>query len=190
MHEKTLQRLAYQQENVKMIKDLKVDIDAINHRMFYVLEKVKHELEVKNYDKAIGILNDYKQVVIKQDIFVLTNNESFDALFNLKIKEMKMLTDVKCCITISKRDLYDGVHFINGVMSLLNYVSNSEKIDIYISEKVNRVIIKLYFSGFDEIEEDGSYAFIEKAFGFCKSRIVIDLKSEVKSINIVLLNEE
>lgn len=145
LFEKKLQQEQFNKENVMAIKDIKNEVDAIDHRLFYVIFEIDNLIK-NNLEKVQMLLDEYKNIVLKQRMLVNTNNEIFDCLLSLKINELLMNNiDVKTCIFISKNNYYDNLTFINLIMDILNQVKKANYIDIDLTEISDFIKIRFLF---------------------------------------------
>ena len=128
------------------MKNLSQEVNAIDHRLFYVLLQVEGLLKNNETEKSISILEKYVDIITKRHLSVETNNNVFDCLMSLKINDM--LTNdinVKTVISISQNDNYDSLVFINFITDILNELYNSTFVDISIQEILGLVRISIVF---------------------------------------------
>lgn len=145
-YQKKIQDEQFQKEALKTMKNLSQEVNAIDHRLFYVLLQVENLLKNNETKKCIDILDKYVDVITKRHLSVETNNSVFDCLMSLKINDM--LTNninVKTVISISQNDNYDSLVFINFITDILNELYNSAFVDISIQEILGLVRISIVF---------------------------------------------
>lgn len=143
---KQKQMADFYKEKVYLIKDLKNEIDAIDHRLFYIIYKIDYLLSKKDYAQINQLLQTYKNTVLKHKMIIETGNDIFDALLSLKINDMiSKEIDIKTCIFISKNNFYNNVVFIKNITELLDCFALSKIIQIYIKENLSFLTIEIIF---------------------------------------------
>lgn len=145
-YQKKIQDEQFQKEALKTMKNLSQEVNAIDHRLFYVLLQVEGLLKNNETEKSISILEKYVDIITKRHLSVETNNNVFDCLMSLKINDM-LTSDinVKTVISISQNDNYDSLVFINFITDILNELYNSTFVDISIQEILGLVRISIVF---------------------------------------------
>lgn len=133
-----LQELAkYNKNKIATIRTLRNEIEAIDHRMFYILFRVEHLIKERKFLEAIALIENYKNTIIKYKLVVDTGNVLFDCFFNLKINDLVSNGNlVKTCLLISKSNFYENIHFIELINKVIDLLSadNNLDLDFYISE--------------------------------------------------------
>lgn len=149
---KQLEKFNFQKLNT--IKNVKNEIDALNHRMFYVYYNIELLLKNKKYQEAYKLLQSYRNHSTKYDILIDTQNIIFDCLFSLKINDLIANgLDVNLCIFISKSPFYDSLSFINSLNTLMECFHKCSSLTVNITEKANFTIIKIYYPNNINIEQ-------------------------------------
>jgi len=124
---KAYQLRQYNDEKMTLLKNIKNEMNAIDHHLFYVIFHINHLLENHKIDKAQQILQQYKSVLIKQNMIIHTGNVIFDCLLSLKIIHN---VKVKTCLFISQHEAYDHFMFIDFFNIAFGIVSICIKIRI------------------------------------------------------------
>lgn len=153
--EKEKQRKDFESKKLNTIQNIKNDINAIEHRMFYVFYNVEILLENQQYKQAYELLKKQRHQAFKYNTFIYTKNPIFDYLINLKVNDlMSMGIDTKLCILICKSSIYDDLTFINAINSLLDILNHASSISIHITEKHNFTIIKIYYTSQTQVNHE------------------------------------
>lgn len=186
-YQKQIQLEEFNKQTLMTMKNIKNEIDAIDHRLFYILLELEDLLKKNDTKKSIDILEKYKDLITKRHLSVETKNNIFDCLISLKINDMLAKDiNVKTVIAISQKDHYNDLVLINFIISILSLVYNSEFIDISIQEIRGflRISIVFDYSNIDmeRLEEEilsmittvkASHRIIKKEF--CELRFGIAL---------------
>lgn len=148
---KIAQEAQFNQTKYHTIYNIKNEISAIEHRLFYVIFSIEELLEKKEYEDISEIIENYKTTVIKHKLVIDTENEIFDILYSLKINDL-IAHDISVnnCIFISKNDFYDDFAFINFLSGLLDFYKDCNLLEIKINE-INCFIILNIIHRFGEI---------------------------------------
>lgn len=182
--EKSKQRENFENQKINMIKNIKYEIDASDHRMFYILYNLELLLKQKNYDKAISLLELNRLQINKYKFIIDTGNSIFDYLLGLKINELIIEgVDICTCIIISKNSFYDNYILISVLSNIINLLKSSNKIIINISEKNNYSIIKLYFNS-NNINNNCIQTNINKLSNYFKIKYTVEEKQIKFSIKM------
>lgn len=153
--EKEKQRKDFETKKFNTIQNIKNDINAIEHRMFYVFYNAELLLENQQYEQAYELLKSHKKQTLKYNTLVDTQNVIFDYLFTLKINDLiSNGIDVKLCVLISKSVFYDDLTFINFINSLLDILNQSLSLSIHITENNLYTIIKILYSHQLDIDQN------------------------------------
>lgn len=153
--EKEKQRKDFESKKLNTIQNIKNDINAIEHRMFYVFYNVEILLENQQYNQAFELLKKQRSQAFKYNTLIYTENPIFDYLINLKVNDLlSMGIDMKLCILICKSIIYDDLTFINTLNSLLDILNLASSISIHITEKYNFTIIKIHYTSQTQINHD------------------------------------
>ena len=152
------QNQEFNEEKLRLIKSVKNEIDAIDHRMFYIIFKIDHLLENNETDKIKTIIDKYKEVITKHNMIIDTSNAVFDCLLSLKINDL-LANDVvvKTCVFVSEDDFYDNLSFINFVTRILDFLDKSKEIQLFINEEPGVRVIKVLYDECENIEELHEY---------------------------------
>lgn len=164
LHEKNIQLITHQQnvqfndEKLKLIRSIKSEIDAIDHRMFYIIFKIDYLLKNNEIDKIKSIVDKYKEIITKHNMIIDTSNAVFDCLLSLKINDL-VSNDVivKTCVFVSKSEFYENLSFINFVTSILDFFSESEEVQLFINEEPGACLIKVIYTDCNKIIDMKEY---------------------------------
>lgn len=143
---KKYQTQKFNEEKLTLIKNIKYEIDAIDHRLFYVIFQIDNYLSSNEPEKIRSIIDSYKSIVLKHNMILETGNSMFDCLLSLKINDL-ILNDInfKNCIFISKHELYEDYVFINFISKLLDILKTCKTIELYMNEKSNYTLINIVY---------------------------------------------
>ena len=145
-YQKRIQEEHFHKEALKTMRNLSNEVNAIDHRLFYVLLQVEGLLKNNETEKSINILEKYVDIITKRHLTVKTNNSVFDTLMSLKINDM--LTndiDIKTVVSISQNDYYNDLTLINFITDILNQLYDCEFVDISIQEISDFLRISIVF---------------------------------------------
>lgn len=117
---KLYEKQKYQDLTYTFMKSAKDELDRFEHRMIYKIRNVKLEIEKHDYDEAIKLIENYRDEIHRINRTVYTGNGVFDTSMMLKLKELEY--DVTPCFTISSREFYNNVQFMNLVLELLDAI--------------------------------------------------------------------
>lgn len=144
-------RLAKENENAKFnkqkysaITNVKMDVEKIDHRLFYTVYKIEDLLNRQEYNQIYDVLNHYKMSVLKYKLIIDTKNDVFDTLYSLKINNfVSKGINVNNFINISNNEKYNDLVFINSIMKILDFYDNCELLEIMISEVNDYIIVNI-----------------------------------------------
>ena len=140
------QQQTFDKETLKTIKNIKNEIDAIDHRLFYVVFEIDNLLNNREYDKIKKIINMYKDMLLKHKLIINTGNHSFDCLMSLKFNDLIIKNiDIKTCIFISQNEFYNNIVFINYISELLDHLYTCSFINFTLQEINNYLKISIIF---------------------------------------------
>jgi len=159
------QQEKYIEENLKNIKLIKYELDNTEHRLNYILQSIKYDLEDQNYNDAIAKIEANKDVLLNVSPVFSTKNELFDFLMNLEIKSI--LSEgykIKVCAVISEHQYYNDLVIINRIINFLKETYKfSNYVELFLMEKDDNILeikciisykgndsIKKYFSNLKE----------------------------------------
>lgn len=127
----------YMSNNLANLKRIKMDIDNKEHRINYILQSLEYDLINKSYDDALKKLNIAKELVAKIEPVIYTENEMFDFMINMEIKQLYLEhKKIKVGTFISKRDIYDEYRIWNTIVELIRKVSEySRYFELFVIEK-------------------------------------------------------
>ncbi|MEF2615280.1 hypothetical protein [Faecalibacillus faecis] len=150
---KLYEKQKYQDLTYTFMKSAKDELDRFEHRMIYKIRNVKLEIEKHDYDEAIKLIENYRDEIHRINRTVYTGNGVFDTSMMLKLKELEY--DVTPCFTISSREFYNNVQFMNLVLELLDAI-HVKSLSLIIKEEKNICIVQCVGKGlslcFDEIK--------------------------------------
>lgn len=143
-----LQQLAnFNKEKYNTIKNIRYEIETIEHRLYYIMMKINKLLENNDYDEVYATVQTYMNSMIKSKSLINTGNDIFDCILSLTINEIKFKgVDINTCMFISKNPFYDNFQFINICIKLINEFKQCSVLKININEFNKYVIIKLICS--------------------------------------------
>lgn len=136
---KLYEKQKYQDLTYTFMKSAKDELDRFEHRMIYKIRNVKLEIEKHNYDEAIELIDNYRDEIHRINRTVYTGNGVFDTSMMLKLKELEY--DVAPCFTISSREFYNNVQFVNLVLELLDAI-HVKSLSLIIKEEKNICIVQ------------------------------------------------
>lgn len=136
---KLYEKQKYQDLTYTFMKSAKDELDRLEHRMIYKMRNVKVEIEKNDYDKAIKLIENYRDEIHRTNRTVYTGNGVFDTSMMLKLKELEY--DITPCFTISDNDFYNNVQFMNLVLELLDAI-HVKSLSLIIKEEKNICIIQ------------------------------------------------
>lgn len=143
----------YQDLTYTFMRSTKDELDRFEHRMIYKMRNVKVEIEKHDYDEAIKLIENYRDEIHHINRTVYTGNGVFDTSMMLKLKELEY--DVTPCFTISNREFYNNVQFVNLILELLEVI-HVKSLSLIIKEEKNICIVQCVGKGlnlcFDEIK--------------------------------------
>ena len=136
---KLYEKQKYQDLTYTFMKSAKDELDRFEHRMIYKIRNVKLEIEKHDYDEAIKLIENYIDEIHRINRTVYTGNGVFDTSMMLKLKELEY--DVTPCFTISSREFYNNVQFMNLVLELLDAI-HVKSLSLIIKEEKNICIVQ------------------------------------------------
>lgn len=147
-YERQIQQEQANNEKLMIVKNIKNEVDAIDHRLFYVILQMEHLIEENDLDKMTKLVDTYKSIVLKHKMIIDTHNPIFDCLLSLKLNDMIMKDiDIKTSIFISQNAYYDNIAFIDFLTHLFDHLDRSSFIDIDIKEVFSFMKIRIIFEG-------------------------------------------
>lgn len=135
---KLYEKQKYQDLTYTFMKSAKDELDRFEHRMIYKIRNVKLEIEKHDYDEAIKLIENYRDEIHRINRTVYTGNGVFDTSMMLKLKELEY--DVTPCFTISSREFYNNVQFMNLILELLDAI-HVRSLSLIIKEEKNICIV-------------------------------------------------
>lgn len=145
-YQKQLQQEEFNKSALMTMKNIKNEIDAIDHRLFYVLLELEDLLKKNDINKSIEILNKYKDLMTKRHLTINTKNSIFDCLMSLKINDMLSKDiNVKTVIAISQKTHYNDLVLVNFIIDMLNQVYDSIFVNIHIQEMRGLLRVSIQF---------------------------------------------
>lgn len=136
---KLYEKQKYQDLTYTFMKSAKDELDRFEHRMIYKMRNVKVEIEKHDYDEAIKLIENYRDEIHHINRTVYTGNGVFDTSMMVKLKELEY--DVTPCFTISSREFYNNVQFMNLVLELLDAI-HVKSLSLIIKEEKNICIVQ------------------------------------------------
>lgn len=177
-------------QKLKMIKNIKHDVEAADHRLFYIVFQLENYLENNQVDKARTLLKSYKNSILNNKLVIETGNSVFDYLMSLKMNELSMSgMDITNSILISHNSYYNDLKFINFLTEFLELFDTCKQIIVSIHEVNHNILIKVIYRN-GTIDEEALSKYLEsytsEHFGEYKMndherkgiRVVLDMKDE------------
>ena len=132
---KDKQQEEFQRQKYYAISNVKNEIEALDHRLFYTVFKIEEYLKKQDYESIDKIIDYYKNQVLKHKLVIDTGNHVFDTLYSVKINEMVMTgIDISNIVLINKNQFYDDLGLINFIQRTLDFFRECKylKIDIIV----------------------------------------------------------
>lgn len=186
-YEKNEQLLSFHYQKLALMKNLKLDIDSANHRLFYIIYQLEYYLSHQQIQKALKLVENYKQSVLHYDVIIDTENAVFDCLYSLRVNKLiNSGVDVENTIFISQNKFYNDFNFINFINELLGYFGGCKTVKVMIQEINNNVVIQVIYQD-GVIKEEALKSFLKKHISFCHMKYRWD-DSKVKQLKILLIS--
>lgn len=152
---KDKQQEEFQRQKYYAISNVKNEIEALDHRLFYTVFKIEEYLKKQDYGSIDKIIDYYKNQVLKHKLVIDTGNHVFDTLYSVKINEMVMTgIDISNIVLINKNQFYDDLGLINFIQRTLDFFRECKYLKIDISEENGFVLFKLiYRDGIVNLDE-------------------------------------
>lgn len=152
---KDKQQEEFQRQKYYAISNVKNEIEALDHRLFYTVCKIEEYLKKQDYESIDKIIDYYKNQVLKHKLVIDTGNHIFDTLYSVKINEMVMTgIDISNIVLINKNQFYDDLGLINFIQRTLDFFRECKYLKIDISEENGFVLFKLiYRDGIVNLDE-------------------------------------
>lgn len=152
---KDKQQEEFQRQKYYAISNVKNEIEALDHRLFYTVFKIEEYLKKQDYESIDKIIDYYKNQVLKHKLVIDTGNHVFDTLYSVKINEMVMTgIDISNIVLINKNQFYDDLGLINFIQRTLDFFRECKYLKIDISEENGFVLFKLiYRNGIVNLDE-------------------------------------
>ena len=152
---KDKQQEEFQRQKYYAINNVKNEIEALDHRLFYTVFKIEEYLKKQDYESIDKIIDYYKNQVLKHKLVIDTGNHVFDTLYSVKINEMVMTgIDISNIVLINKNQFYDDLGLINFIQRTLDFFRECKYLKIDISEENGFVLFKLiYRDGIVNLDE-------------------------------------
>lgn len=120
-YELELQKNHFSEENYTKMKFMSNEIIETEHRMMYVLMRIKRYVDSDEKEKASFMLEQYIKKVKRFSTAINTNNPYFDFVLSSKMNEY-MYEDIflKNTLFICENDIYDNKEFCDLILYLLD----------------------------------------------------------------------
>lgn len=136
----------FTEKQLSMMKYMKNEIDATNHKMNYLLFQLRRAIEKQQTDEMLELIDNYTQKTLKNRLLLDTGNSVFDWFVSLKINELvTSKRNVQTAISMSKNVLYNDIAFVNSIVNLLDYFKNCDTLHISIIEYSDLLRIQIIF---------------------------------------------
>ena len=134
LEEKKKEQLAlFQQQKLSTFRYLKDEIERTEHRLLYHLNIIENAIVNHDDTKALKILKQYKERILKMTIRIHTQNPIFDNVMSSKLSDMqKSGIDIKLMITIEQHVFYDDLSFLNTLTTILDSFYHYQSLSISI----------------------------------------------------------
>lgn len=143
---KDKQQEEFQRQKYYAISNVKNEIEALDHRLFYTVFKIEEYLKKQDYESIDKIIDYYKNQVLKHKLVIDTGNHVFDTLYSVKINQMVMTgIDISNIVLINKNQFYDDLGLINFIQRTLDFFRECKYLKIDISEENGFVLFKLIY---------------------------------------------
>lgn len=143
---KRSQEEEFSKQKYYAIANVKNEIEALDHRLFYTVFKIDECLKKDDDETIYQIIDYYRNKVAKHKLVIDTGNNIFDILYSVKINEMAILgMDISNTVFITKNSFYDDLGFINFIQEALSYFKDCKYLKIGISENNGFVLFKLIY---------------------------------------------
>ncbi|MFQ6793546.1 MAG: hypothetical protein ACLRT4_12275 [Thomasclavelia sp.] len=140
------QKEMFERQKYYAMSNVKNEIDALDHRLFYTIFKIEDYLNKHEYEKINEIIDYYKNKVMLHKLIVDTGNDVFDVLYSMIINKLtKPGHDISNSVLISKNSFYDDLNFINFIQDVLGYFKDCRYLKIDLSENNGFVIFKIIY---------------------------------------------
>lgn len=145
-YEKLCQQIEINKHELATIKDIKNEMEALDHKLFYIIYKIGYYLDHNEYDKIERLILKYKKIVTKDKLTIYTDNYVFDYLMSIKINELLINeVDIYTSILISKNSFYNNFNLINNINIIFSMLTNCKYIQFSMHEKDCFVICHFLF---------------------------------------------
>lgn len=132
----------YKYENLKNLKSIKMNVDNTEHRMNYILQSIKFDIQDKKYESAMQKINSSLELVHEISPIMCTNNELFDFMLNLEIKYyLQNKKEIKVCVLISQNEVYNDLELIHHIIDTLKLIYECvNKVELFVNENEERML--------------------------------------------------
>ncbi len=143
--EKKTQKIYYLEQGVQLIKNIHFDTYQTNHRLFYVMKKLKQLAENDHNEDALKIIDQFEHEREMTSKLFSTNNPYFDMIVSIKINELiERHILIKPQISLLPGDKYKDIAFINHIVSILNYIKDNKSITLHIKDQGVYFLVEMY----------------------------------------------
>ncbi|RHS94481.1 hypothetical protein [Erysipelatoclostridium sp. AM42-17] len=143
--EKKTQKIYYLEQGVELIKNIHFDTYQTNHRLFYVMKKLKQLAENDHNEDALKIIDQFEHEREMTSKLFSTNNPYFDMIVSIKINELiERHILIKPQISLLPGDKYKDIAFINHIVSILNYIKDNKSITLHIKDQGVYFLVEMY----------------------------------------------
>ena len=138
----------FNKQKYNTITQMKMEMEAIDHRLFYTIYKIDELLHKQEYDKIQNITDHYKNLVLKCKATINTGNDIFDTLYAMKINDLiSNSVNINNCIFIQKNEFYNNLIFINTITELLEFYKYCTNLQIHFNENNKYLIVHIIHRG-------------------------------------------
>ena len=142
-YEKQLQKEKYIKQSLRLIQNIRYDIDDKKHRIHWILEHIKHLNNDTNPEISKAI-EQYQSKNTYQKL-VASKNPVFDILISVKINRLQDDNiSIKPFFEISQNEKYDDLDFTDVISEILNYVKRNSEITLHIKGQGIYTLVELY----------------------------------------------
>lgn len=145
-NEKLNQLKKFNEEKMDTIKHIKNEIDLLEHRMIYILLKVKYGIKNEDLESINSLVDSYIDVIAKNKLELDTGNPVFDSIVGLKINDLKHNNvNINFSAFVSENHFFDNLLIVNTIVELLNEFVGVGYLNVQIQQIDENVIIKFIY---------------------------------------------
>lgn len=144
-YEKNRQKEFYVKQSLQLIENMKFDIDNTEHRMYWIMEKIKILINQNKIDEINDVIKEFDNSFKNKQKAICSGNPYFDTVLSWKINELLIKhIDIKPLLQLTKSSRYEDIDFINTIIQILSYIKDDSKVTLNIKDQNIYVIVELY----------------------------------------------